>query len=224
MTRYARYGGSWVDLCPASTFRLPPDDPTLHPINATYGDEMDSVPLDAAWTKRNIGTSEVLVPASTYFSAGTTVLFDAQGDAILRAAPSGDFEIVAGFKGDEFGGMTGLCILDSIGTGAAYSPYNDGNTYMWAITTYNYAASGPNNGARPAANMVYWLSLKKVGTNYTGRFSADGINWTGFTSNLSSGITPAKIGVLRAFTSGGTSGTFTIYRFNVYPSPTFYVP
>lgn len=207
----------------ATTLRLPPDDKTLHPIHATYGDEMDAVPLGGSWTKRNIAQAEVLVAATNWAPAGVTIPFDAQGDAIYRAAPTGDFELVCGFTGDEYGGMTGLLIVDSNGTGVGYSPYFDFNVYCWAVTAWNYASSGPNNGApSPRFGQRYWLALKKVGTAYTGRFSTDGLTWTAFTTAATGPATAAYIGVGRIYTSGGTNGTFTLRRFNVYPSPTYY--
>lgn len=208
---------------PKPGIRLPPDDPFLHPLNNTYGDEFNAATLDAAWTKRNIAQAEVFVPKTTYFSAGLQLVFDAQGDAIYRPAPAGDFEIVCTCTGDEFGGMTGLAIIDTLGTGVGFSPYNDGNTYSWSMLTYNYTASGFSINNGPVAGQVYHIALKKVGTGYTGRYSVDGVNWSATSSTLTSLITVDRIGFARIFTAGGTAGTFTIHRYNVYPSP-YYIP
>lgn len=200
------------------------EDPLINPIDPTYGDEFDAGTLDGAWTTLNIAQTPGNVAAiSPYSSAGLSIEFDAQGDAIFRPAPSGDWELVCGFKAvDTIATMTGIASVDAAGTGVAFSPYDAANCYMWAITTYNYTASGPSISGSPVVNQRYWIALKKVGTAYTGRYSVDGQNWTGYTTSQAGSNTPDRVGILRAFT--GASSTFNIYRFNYYPSPTFYIP
>lgn len=203
-----------------------PDDPDLHPINATYGDEMDEVPLDAAWTKRNVAQSETLT-ASTLLtvSAATAVVFDAQGDGLWRPAPADtNFELVIGMKSDGFGGMTGLGVIDTNGTGVGFSAYNDGNAYTWSITTYGYASTGNSiaSGA-PGLNAWYWLALRKNGTTYTGRISKDGgLTWSGSTGGHTWTGTPHRVGVGRFFSSAGSN--HQLRRFNVHPGPGFFTP
>lgn len=205
-----------------------PDDPILHPINATYGDEFQVSTLNAAWTTRNLAGGDVVFP---YGAPGVRLAFDAVGDAILRAAPAGDFEIVVSMQGGYSpaqGQIIGPVILDSSGNGFGVSWYPDsgGSIWNWAVASYAYSASGNNVtglGYPFGMGNPFYLGLRKTGTSYQSRFSKDGITWTALTTANTSAITPANIGVCRLFAGAGDS-QFYLRRFNVYAGPTFYVP
>jgi hypothetical protein len=183
----------------------------------SYGDECDTTTLDAAWTLRNI--SSVTGDGHAY-----PLLLDAQGDAITRSfTDTGqDFEIMAHMYGlNNGGGMIGLCALDSSNNGRGFSGYNDNNTYQWALTNYAYASTGVAAGVAP--NLPnHWLRLRRASNLWTGYISNDGgYSWNA-TATTSDSRTIAKIGVLRAYTSGG-SQTLYLARF-VYGSPTITFP
>lgn len=205
-----------------------PDDPTIHPLNATYGDEFQVSTLDVAWTKRNMAGGDVVFP---YGGPGVRLAFDAAGDAILRPAPAGDFEIVVSMQGGfspAQGQMIGPVILDSSGNGYGVSWYPDsgGSIWNWGVTAYGYASSGNNaTGLNYPFGLgnPYYLGLRKTGTSYQSRYSKDGVTWTGLTTANTSAITPANIGLCRLFAGAGDS-QFYLRRFNVYAGPTFYVP
>jgi hypothetical protein len=208
-----------------------PDTLGLHPLDAT-GDEFAGSALGAAWTQRNLAGGHVAFPVA---DPAVRLTLDAQGDGIWRPAPSGDFELVGSFRflaskltasNDAtmlpHAAMVGLGIVDSSGTGVGCSWYYNGRGFfIWNLTTYNYASSGPTIAMDPPS-AAYWLSLKKSGTNYTGRYSLDGSSWSSFTSAQSSAHTVAQIGIGRFFTLGGGDVTVEVSRFNVYPSPGFY--
>lgn len=189
---------------------LPPvNDPDLYPLDVTYGDEFDDETLNAAWTIRNIAGGDINFPV---VDSPIKVTFDASGDALLQDAPAGDFEIVARYGGiNDAINSIGICILDSAGTGVATSIYSGGNIYIWNVLTYAYASNGPN--ITPGNNFDQsWLTLRKVGTNYTARLSKDGTTFSGFTASQSWAGTPAKIGWIRLH---GNATYAYIYRFNV---------
>lgn len=184
-----------------------------------FGDELDSVPLDPLWTKRNVAQSETsLAATSSLVRGGTNLTFDAQGDAILRASPAGDFEVVASMNGPvTLGGMIGPCIIDSSGNGVSFSYYDTG-IHLWVIAAYNYSSTGQSFSTAWAEQ--HWLRLKKSGTTYTGQYSINGTTWATTGGGIASAITPNRVGLLRAFTGG--SSTFRLNRFNTYLSPGFY--
>ena len=215
----AKVGGAFVTIGGGGggELLLPPLNPTVYPLDPTYGDEMDAVPLGGAWTKRNIAQAETLVASAPWKGAGVSVVFDAQGDALTRPMPAGDFEIVAAlsYSGD-LQAMAGLCMLDASGNGGAYGLYNDGRIYSWNVSNYNYVSTGTANGGNPGPG-VFFLSMRKVGTNATCRHSGNGIDWSG---TVSVSVGAAQMGLLRPYVGG--SLTITIYRFNVYYGPGFY--
>lgn len=200
-----------------------PDDPTAHPLHAD-GDELDAAPLGGAWTKRNVAQTETLVAGTVVGrTAGVSLNFDAQGDGVFRAAPAGDWEIVASLSGPAAMGasspMISLCALDAAGTGVGLSFY-DAGAHRWTITTYAYSATAATVATTLPGSAEYWLALKKVGTTYSGRVSINGTAWTAI-PGTATGPTPTQVGMIRAF-AGSDAGVFTLYRFNVYPSPGYY--
>lgn len=207
---------------------LSPDNNFIYPTHSTAGDDMVGPTIKPVWTKRNIAQAETFITPTkirgSYTNHGAMQLhFDAQGDNILQPIPAGDFEIIVGLKNiSNYGMMGGIMVVDSAGSGIGFSPYNDGNNYTWNVTTYNYASTGTSLAGSPALNAAFWLSLKKVSSTYTGRISLDGVTWSN-TVSISPGNTMDRIGVGRLFTTGADI-TVDITRFNVFPSPGFFVP
>lgn len=208
---------------------LSPDNESIYATDPTYGDDMVGPVIKGIWTKRNIAQTETFITPTkvrgSYVNHRAMQLhFDAQGDNILQTAPAGDFELIVGIRNlSNYGTMSGLMIVDSAGSGVGFSPYNDGSCYTWNISTYNYGSTGTQlAGAAPVLNGAFWLSLKKVGTNYTGKISTDGVTWS---SGVTTGnaFTVNRMGIGRLFTTGGDI-TIDITRFNYYPSPNYFVP
>lgn len=183
-----------------------------------FGDECNTVSLAAGWTLRNIAS--VAGDGMKYLA-----LLDAQGDAMTRpfTDPAADFEIMAHLVGlTDAGGMIGLCALDADGTGRAFSHYNDDKTYNWTITTYSYAGTGSQIAGTPATS-DHWLRLRRVSGSWSGCYWAAGGNaWSSWTGGNADGRTITQIGILRAYTSGG-SQTLGLGRF-VYGTPTIVLP
>lgn len=226
MTGYkVKVGGAFVAAGGDAAAFYPPDDPALHALHVTYGDELEAAPLGGSWTKRNIAQAESTVAGQTVkLPAGVEITLDAAGDGIFRAAPSGDFELVATLTGPtDVGGMIGPCILDAAGTGVNLSYYNNGNgLYLENVVTYAYSGIPASNTAVvPTVRPLYYLALKKVGTTYTGRVSVDGTAWTAISGSATGPASPTQIGILRPILATGTS-LVTVRRFNVYPSPGYY--
>jgi hypothetical protein len=115
-----------------------------------------------------------------------------------------------------FGAMFGMCVLDVSGNGVGYSPYNDGNSYIWGISGYGYSGTGANNGSQPNP-AEFWLELRQVSsTTWKGRYTNDPLGVTGWSSYTGTGsgpTTPSQIGLLHAYTAGGMfSGTLVEWR------------
>jgi hypothetical protein len=177
----------------------------------TRNDPFAGPALNPWWSR--LGPS----PASAAFSTtgGVTTLgitLPAQRDRLTETAAaaqlSGDYTLRGHFRNlSNGGGMFGLAIVDASGNGVGYSPYNDGNTYMWSVAGWNYSGTGPNNGGQPPLAGDFWLELHKVGTAWTGRYTTDpnGLTgWTSYTGALTWAGTPAELGFMRLYTSGGT--------------------
>jgi hypothetical protein len=182
----------------------------------TYGDECDSLTVDAAWTQRNItatGDGEKYV-----WSA------DASGDALHRAFtdPAADFELIAHIRGlTATGNMTGVFAVDASGNGAGFSIYDDGNAYMWTLASFVYSATGPSVTNSGFIMADHWVHMRRVGTNWNGRWSNDGDTWGSWTGNLSNSTTMTRVGV-GSFFSKAVSPV-KLERF-VYGTPSITLP
>ncbi|MGH2512350.1 MAG: hypothetical protein ACRDGQ_06660 [Candidatus Limnocylindrales bacterium] len=181
--------------------------------DATYGDTMDSGSLDGRWTLAGPDPLAVVASGANYALTAAT-----QGDRMSQAFTdaSQDFELLAHFKSlSSSAGMTGLYCSDSSGAGTAYSSYDDAKTYIWALSSWEYASTGPSGDQVLTGD--FWLSLKRVSGVYYGRWSQDGASWSMFTSGRSDSTVITEIGILRAYSSGGTI-TVNAFDFN-YASP-----
>lgn len=195
------------------------DNRTLNPTNGTYGDDFEANTLDAAWTTRNLAAGDVLLPE---IRTGVQLSLDV-GDALLRPAPAGDFEIVTHFRylWDQTT-LASPCIIDSTGAGVAFSVYNDGNAYMWNLSGYQYSTTGPSVVGTTTRYQDHFLSLRKAGTTYTGRWatavtgtSPATVVWSSFTAGQTWAGTVDRIGILRINPSG-SKGWMEVVRFNVH--------
>lgn len=193
------------------------DRTTLH---ATYGDDFAAGSLDAKWN-RIVLTS---VDETWYTDDDGWLEIDAWGAAPLgywQNAPSGDFEVILSsltHVGDGSGdSMSGPFIVDSSGAGIGVSPFNE-SLYAWNLSGYAY--SGYTGGSVWIGSRIqetgqrHWLSLKKVGTNYSAAYSADGKIWSPRTTVASWGGTVAKIG-FGVFYGTRDPRKMAVDRFNV---------
>lgn len=185
----------------------------LTPVSASsaslgsYGDECNSGTLDGAWTLRNIAS---VTGNGTEYS----ILLDAQGDAMTRSFTDTGLpiSIMAHLTGmTDAQPMIGICALDSSNNGVAFSRYNNGSTYLWRISSYNYASTGPGISSVPTIG-DHWLHLMRDGSaQWKGRYSSDGSAWSVWTSLDFDNRTISHIGILRAYT--GASQTIGLERF-----------
>jgi hypothetical protein len=164
-----------------------------------YGDECNTVTPDAAWTLRNI-------PSLTGDGSKYTATLDAQGDAVLRSFSDirGNVAIMAHIVGlTDAGSMLSVLALDGSGNGKGFSRYNDGNSYVWNVSSYIYSSTGPGISGTPTL-ADHWLRLERdVSGLWTGRYSSDGSTWSNSTATVSDTRTITQIGIGRLFTTGG---------------------
>jgi hypothetical protein len=137
-----------------------------------------------------------------------------------QAAPSGDFTIV--WSGSTWTNtaniMIGPMIIDSAGAGVCFSLYDSPvAAYMWVMSGYVHSVSGTSITSH--FNKQYggeriWYALNKTGTNYKGRYSYDGCNWSPWTADQAWAGTVDRIGFGRIYGSPSTN-IMNIDRFNV---------
>ena len=224
-----------------TSFALPPgpqpfnqkpwSNPIRYPLNRQYGRDFTAYTGRTSGTNpmdRNLSIRGFTTPSTNIVVPGggqpIEVFHDTLGCAIYWAAPSGDFEILVEFTG-YLGGiaeMIGPMIVDSSGAGVGCSSYNNpGALYTWVLSGWAYQSTGnPTGGAAPFNQPHLWYALKKSGTSYTARVSTNGTSFGSATTAVTSAITPAYIGFGRFYNE--TGGWYRLYRFNVYPGPTFF--
>lgn len=163
-----------------------------------FGDEMStSGAVGAPWTLRNCTASGD--------GTGYTAVMNDSGDAMTRSFtdPAADFDIMVHVTGlTSVEGMIGLCALDNSGNGVGYSAYNGTASYMWAITAYEYsgtAAAGESNSTKDT-----WLHMRRRGTAWSGRMLLTSGAWTAWSATTTDSRTITKVGLVRAFASGGS--------------------
>lgn len=204
----------------ATTINSRPYLDRLPALHTTYGDDFEATSLDAKWTLRTLVTGDLsFAEASTYLrinmGTGTT---DKQ---LFQPAPAGDFEIVCSWvEYSSNGTMHGPLIVSSTGAGVAGTLYDNSNfAYLGVLSAYTYS-SGPVSlpllTVHFRENIKIWMGLKKVGTNYSIRFSLNGDIWSPYSSTSSQAFTVDRIGFGRIYSTGAVSTNFVaLDKFNV---------
>jgi hypothetical protein len=196
--------------------------PDLKPgsLHATYGDDFAAAALDAKWTARaGTGTFTTAYAQTRQVDGSHLAMALAAANGVLyQNAPAGDFEWHVGglrhYLGSGFGGMFGIAILNSSGTGIGVVTYNDNSVYLATITTWGYGVAVGTISAAMGNNQKrgdpYWLRLVKSGTNYTGYASSNGHTWQFSAGPSSQSFTVAYL-ALGIFYSTGTGQLLAEY-------------
>lgn len=187
---------------------------------AAYTDEFLSATLDPKWSLHGFTTGDIGAQTDReYDNPVIAFVSDAGGDAVYQAAPAGDFTLYVVSHGvNSNGGMPSVLCVDTSGTGMGFSSYNDGNSYLWFINSWQYSSTGNAVTQSPpwrygAANVPFVLRLVKSGTSWTGAVSGDGgASWMS-TSPQTNSFTVAYVGFGRIFGGSGGTMTWQINRF-----------
>lgn len=217
------FEGGGADL---SAFRLPgtlADDPGDIPLGA-FGDEFEYVnqtALEAIWTPTQ---------SNRMYAAGSSAILHARnlGDGMILDATgfdATDWEVgflVSGHynNGDAFGIYAG-----DAGVGVAASPYNDGNTYEWAVgggTPYQYFGTGEAEATAYTTwqdGRPVWLFLRKAGTTWRYAVSEDPLGGlTVIHADFTASPTITEVGLVAVLNAGGLGASYQVHRF-VYATP-----
>ena len=113
--------------------------------------------------------------------------------------------------------MVGICALDENGAGMALTTYGS-DTRLITVGAWLYTGAPVALAVAPTVG-DHWLHMRRTAGIWYGRVSSDdGRTWSAWTSGWSDGNRNiSRIGVLRAYTSGG-SQTPSLERF-VYGTP-----
>lgn len=177
-----------------------------------YDDGFNGTSFDPKWLAGDAASASFPPDGTANVTFGT---YKGRYMQSLAGAPS-DFTVRTLIRNlSAKGGMTGILIADASGNGVGFSAYdNPDSTFMWTVTAYGYASTGPQ-GNGPVAVEAVWLELEKVGTSYRGRWTPDPageVNWSAWTSTLTSSATMTQIGVCRMYTNGGS----IIFRWDAF--------
>ena len=210
-------GAGGVDL---SAFRLAgvADDPGDIALG-TYGDEFEyatPAALAAVWPAVN--ASALVYPAGS--AAYLTSHDGCTGIARAITVPT-NCEIAVLISGNlDTGDMFGVGFVEDTGPGPCFIGYY-GTSYIWdSNSSYGYGSHG-GGGSLPASYGTlapFWLSIRKIGTDYSAKHSVNGSSWTASISaeaHASFSPTHIFIGLLTSNQKGGVM----IHRV-VYGSPT----
>lgn len=179
-----------------------------------YGDDFEGVALDPKWTLGGGATAN--------FPDDHTVnlTFGAQKARLLESltgAPA-DFSVKALIRNmsdhGSSGGMTGIALVDAVGTGLVACFYA-GTLYFMHLTDYAYSSTGLGGPGAPASGEAYWLHVEKVGTTYRCRWTSDpaGVaNWSAYSGGFVKATAMTRVGLVRAYVNGG-SITFRLDKF-----------
>lgn len=163
--------------------------------------------LPAGWSKHGS-------PTETFDGTGMTSTFTAGQGYHCTALPTGseftvEMEIISLTSQAT---MFGPNITDGSGTGAQVNWYNaPAGVLNINISSYSYASVFTNNlGTFSAPNRI---RIHKVGSLYYGSYSFDGgVTWSAESLTVTSGITPARIGIGSAFGSSSIKVSKVIVR------------
>ena len=108
----------------------------------------------------------------------------------------------------------GVMIRQSIAGGSthAYMPITggEGNGYSFQRRLVADAASSSDNGVAPALAPPYWVKVDRVGNDFSGYISPDGVNWNQFGVTVTIEMTdPVLIGLAVTSHQDGEVRTFT---------------
>jgi len=186
-----------------------------------WDDGFTGTSLASKWILRNITP----VTEAAVANGKVTLTINGQGDAMYLQPTAGnigsatDCDVYMRCSANNVPGrMAGVYLLDSSGDGVGYSPYNDGNTYLWNVVGYNYSSTSNANGNQPVPTGDYWLHLRKRGSSITGRWANHDAtrnylqqNYGSFTSALTKTNAFDRVGFDAGWTTG--SGTIAIEEF-----------
>lgn len=195
-------------------------------------------PLPAGWTSQDIGSAPM---AGTSRFTDDTYIFTVEGSGQLVGGTSdslhfahrtlvGDGEIIAkvtsivGMDGNPSGynqyAMAGVMFRDGLAANA--------RTVLMAITGWDGArwqyrsATGGNSTEFKVAgiSVPYWVRIKRVGNDFTGYRSADGINWTptGSTVTISNMPSSLEVGLTFNAAAYGSLNTATFEGVKMVPA------
>lgn len=213
-TKFLRDDGAWAAPPGGGSSGPVLDRDALHP---TYGDDFSGASLNPRWTRRVVTPGEETYQVDG--GKGMLVAFStgAAARAYYQAASFTNGTIILSCHRYAGGDMTGPFIVDASGNGIAASPYNDNNFYLWSVSGWAYAGTGPSlGGAGPSflyAGYPYWISLRKAGTTWFARISLNGMDWSPEITTTSS-FTMASIGWGRIYNTPNPHNHY-VNRFNV---------
>ena len=167
------------------------------------------------------------IPTVSVAGGVLTLTANARGDGIYQRParmPAGarGVHYIAHFTDNEMpAAMVGLVILDAEGNGAGYSPYGDGNTYLWHVAHWGYASTGPHNSGQPSLR-DYWLDLHATGAGgYAGRWGTGtwpNIRWEPHARwDVPAVQGPVLFGIAAIYGGAPFPGTCRVAEFRVVP-------
>jgi hypothetical protein len=198
------------------------DDPTSIPAGA-YGSEFEYTSkgaLTAVWALTN--------SLADYYVNGSSILFSGHGTSgrgfvfQLGSNLPTDFEVAVLLSGAPTqGGMNGLAIVDSSGTGIGCSPYPVSTAYTWDVTTYVYSATRTGGLTPTAAQTMapHWLALRRQSsTSWRFRWSPDGTTWNTIVAADTKTVTNAQGIFIGSMYNNDPTDMISIHRI-VYGTP-----
>jgi hypothetical protein len=203
---------------------------------------VDDIALDAAgddfgsgmggWSTGGSPSASSTITTEPYDDTCIDLTFPSQFDRYYKAIDSGDWTYYLTIYGSTNGtpsaqgameGMLSLCALDNSGNGTGMSIYNDGNVYLWVISSHGYSSTGPIIASNFTTVHPYATSgwpvvyrLSKSGTTIEGAVSFNGgAKW--LTNTRTDSTTFTRIAIARIWSGGGTNPTLRVGRFNLIP-------
>ncbi|MEK8228210.1 DUF1349 domain-containing protein [Oerskovia sp. M15] len=210
-------------------FHITPDDTATAagPDDEFEGSALDGcrwnsvVRPDASGSRVTGGKLEIdTTPTDIYGTSNTDV-----PNIVLQDQPAGDWTVETKVDGSTFDQQYQQGGLILFG--------DDDNYVKLDVLTKNQAGAAVDRGIElrseagatvlnPQPNVnsltqgVWWLRLAKVGTTFTGSYSADGVTWTEIAEKVTNpGLADAKIGLYALGAAQQTSATATFDHFRV---------
>ncbi len=196
---------TYTPVAGATVAVLPLDSRTLH---TTYGDHFAASSLDAKWTRRNTVAGDEAYQIHDGSHMRVALYGGNASKQYHQSAPAGDFEVqmrmtMLGPNVQVIGPM----IIDSAGNGVLASFNTTDNIFViWTLSAYAYSSNigtvaerTLSGGAGSYGAIPIWFAIRKVGTTYSARWSADGIAWSSYlTGSPAQTFTVHRIGFGRA--------------------------